>query len=804
MALNLVSPGVKVREVDLTIGRIDDINDQVGAIAGPFAKGPVGVPVLIETEQDLLNTFGKPYSADGQYEYWHTASSYLSYGGVLRVIRTDGGSGLVNANAPTAAAVTNLKILSQEDYYTNHTVSDDWHYAARNPGSWANNLRVCVIDSLADQRLAIGTDGLSVGYAITAGFSTSVAKSDGTVGVETGFLKGMITQINEGSIDVKLTSIYDNATTTWSKVAYEEGSVTKAFQGYDANLFVGISTLTSENFANRYRIYNDAGTEQQIERYRFGGSVGSGSSIVSFDSFDSRYVTFGDTLKSLNGTLTATVVGFTTASNPGVILNQTAGVGMANTTFIIKSGIGSGLTLSNVNTATDWYNQQTLGLTNSTVYWKSIADRPKTSEYTADRMGEHDEIHVAIVDDNGDITGSSGNIIEKWTNLSKAADAKVSPSTAVYYKDYVAQFSEYIFVGAAHTGTGTKFTSMGGYTVDSTGAWGGNAQSTTFNAIGSKSWSLASGSDYGGVDRFNVELGDVVGGYSVLENPAEYSVNFLINGPSGGASIYESQAKASKLIQIAETRKDCIACISPHRSSVVNVTSSDAQTSGIIQFYDALPSSSYAVFDSGYKYMYDRFNNSFRYIPLNGDVAGLMARTSINSFPWFSPAGATRGTINNAIKLAYNPSQAQRDLLYPKRVNPVMFSPGAGMVLFGDKTALKVASAFDRINVRRLFLTIESTIERAAKAQLFEFNDVLTRTNFLNIVEPYLRDVKAKRGISDFVVICDETNNTPDVIDANQFKADIFVKPARSINFIGLTFVATRSGISFDEVIGAV
>ena len=184
--------------------------------------------------------------------------------------------------------------------------------------------------------------------------------------------------------------------------------------------------LQVKTSANRYRIYNDAGTEQQIERYRFGGSVGSGSSIVSFDSFDSRYVTFGDTLKSLNGTLTATVVGFTTRTNPGVILNQTAGVGMANTTFIIKSGIGSGLTLSNVNTATDWYNQQTLGLTNSTVYWKSIADRPKTSEYTADRMGEHDEIHVAIVDDNGDITGSSGNIIEKWTNLSKAADVGFS------------------------------------------------------------------------------------------------------------------------------------------------------------------------------------------------------------------------------------------------------------------------------------------------------------------------------------------------------------------------------------------
>ena len=215
-----------------------------------------------------------------------------------------------------------------------------------------------------------------------------------------------------------------------------------------------------------------------------------------------------------------------------------------------------------------------------------------------------------------------------------------------------------------------------------------------------------------------------------------------------------------------------------------------------------MSSSSYSVFDSGYKYTFDRFNNTFRYIPLNGDIAGIMARTSINSYPWFSPAGSQRGTINNAIKLAYNPSQAQRDLLYPKRINPVIFSAGAGMILFGDKTGLKEASAFDRINVRRLFLTIESTIERAARAQLFEFNDTLTRTNFLNIVEPYLRDVKAKRGITDFVVVCDESNNTPDVIDANQFKADIFVKPARSINFIGLTFVATRTGISFDEVIG--
>jgi phage tail sheath protein FI len=202
--------------------------------------------------------------------------------------------------------------------------------------------------------------------------------------------------------------------------------------------------------------------------------------------------------------------------------------------------------------------------------------------------------------------------------------------------------------------------------------------------------------------------------------------------------------------------------------------------------------------------MFDRFNGTFSYIPCNSDVAGLMARTSTENYAWFSPAGSVRGSLNNVVKLAYNPSKAQRDALYTKRINPIISSPGAGFILFGDKTALSYASAFDRINVRTLFLTIEKAIERAARAQLFEFNDSVTRANFINIVEPYLRDVKGKRGITDFIVIADESNNTPDIIDSNQFRADIFVKPARSINFIGLNFVATRSGVSFTEIIGTV
>ena len=805
MALNLVSPGVKVREVDLTVGRIDGLADQVGAIAGPFAKGPVNEPVLIETEADLLATFGKPYTADGQYEYWMTASAFLSYGGVLRVLRS-GNDVLSNANVPVGAAVTNLQIKSQEDYYNNYSQPTSWHYAARSPGSWANDLKICTIDGAADQRIAIGTEGLSVGFAVTAAFSSQVANTDGTVGVQTGYLKGIITGINVGSVDVKVAAKHNVSDDTWTKASYEEGSETNSFQGYSLSIFTANETADSTvNHANRLKIFNNSGQSVSIERTQFQANIGIGSTTIAFGSdLNTLKTAPGDTIRSLNGTYSGTIVAYaTTGGVAQIIMDTAATVAFANTAFQVMSGIDSGIYLREGNSVVDWYDQQTLGLTNQTIFWSQIANRPSTSEYAKDRSGENDEVHVVIVDDTGKVTGTSGNIVEKWTGLSKATDAKVSPSTNIYYKDYVAQFSNYAFVGVAQTGLGLKNTALSGYTVDGSGVWGQPAQGVNFNGSGPKTFSLASGNDYGGIGRYECSLGEVVNSYTVLDNPAEYAVNFLIQGPSSGASIYEAQAKANKLLSIASVRKDCVACISPYRSGVVGVTNTDQQTANIVQFYDSLQSTSYGVFDSGYKYTFDRFNNTFRYIPLNGDIAGLMARTSINSFPWFSPAGAARGTINNAIKLAYNPSQAQRDTIYPKRINPVIFSPGSGIVLFGDRTAQKQASAFDRINVRRLFLTIEGTIERAARSQLFEFNDELTRSNFLNIVEPYLRDVKSKRGISDFVVICDETNNTPDVIDSNTFKADIFVKPARSINFIGLTFVATRTGIAFDEVVGS-
>jgi len=791
MALNLVSPGVRIREVDLTVGGITAANNQVGAIAGPFQKGPVDVPVLIETENDLLNTFGKPISSDAQYEYWLGASSYLSYGGILRVVRCNG-TALNNANSTGigSTAGTTLKIKSAEDY-NNLTTAPAWAWAARNPGSWANNLKVCVVDAAADQRIAIGTIGLSnaVGFAVTAGFSATVA-GIGTTTLESGTLKGIITKVNAGSIDVKITAKTGSGSSIFTETSYSEG---------DVNAFNSDQTIRITNNSNSF-------VKIETSTARFTGTTSTGSTSINVSTVPTDLVT-GQFIVEVSGLnsfiqVDATYVGVgSTANSIGISTAATASGTVELAVLGIASSGRTGATVS------DWYNEQTLGLTNATVYWKNIAPRPRTSQYASERSGRNDELHVVVVDDTGAVTGSAGNILEKYTNVSKALDAKISPSQAIYYKDIIANNSQYIFPGLAPTGNKTKFSTPSGVTSASDTTWGLEAQGNTFNCIGASIYNLSSGRDYSGVSSvggYSVGLSDVISAYRNFTNPAEYKIDFLIGGPSGGATIYESQAKANELIAIADIRKDCVATISPHRSDVVNVANSDTQTNNIVKFFDPLTSSSYAVFDTGYKYVYDRFNNQFRYVACNADVAGLMARTSINQYPWFSPAGASRGALNNAVKLAYNPSQAQRDTLYPKRINPIIFSPGAGIILFGDKTALSYTSAFDRINVRRLFLTLESSIERAARAQLFEFNDTITRANFINIVEPYLRDVKSKRGITDFVVVCDESNNTPDVIDGNQFKADIYIKPARSINFIGLTFVATRTGVSFEEIIGTV
>ena len=508
-------------------------------------------------------------------------------------------------------------------------------------------------------------------------------------------------------------------------------------------------------------------------------------------------------------------------STAGVNSTQAYAEGTQFGSFLQGNPLNIGA-LANANThsaatSVDWYDQQTLGLTNSTVYWKEIAPKPTTNSYVTERSGKNDALHVVIVDDLGSITGIQGNILEKHTSLSKAQDciSAVNSPQKIWYEDFLALYSEEIYAGGnpsaavdtywATTPQATGFSAAGGWTKNSLtdGLWGVDAQGVTFSAIGNKTYTLTGGVDYSAAGGMKCELGDIITSYGKFSNKDEVAVDYLIMGP-GFDSESDSQAKAGKLLAIAGDRKDCVATIGPHRANVVGITNSTTQTDNLIKYFSSLSSSSYGVFDSGYKYTYDRFNNKFRWIPTNADIAGLMCRTNIVAYPWFSPAGQQRGILNNAIKLAYNPNKSERDRLYPARINSVVTQPGLGTLLFGDKTALGYASAFDRINVRRLFLTVEQALQKAAEAQLFELNDELTRANFRNIVEPYLRDVQAKRGLYGFLVVCDSTNNTPDVIDNNEFRADIFLKPAKSINYVTLTFVATRTGVSFDEVAGRV
>ena len=407
-------------------------------------------------------------------------------------------------------------------------------------------------------------------------------------------------------------------------------------------------------------------------------------------------------------------------------------------------------------------------------YYDLFNKAPGTSTYAQQRGGSGDELHIIVVDEDGGINGTKGEVLEKFEAVSKASDAKSPQGDTNYYSDVLYNSSNYVF-WMDHNASGSN--------------WGTAAASTAFTDVTSVSKvSLSNGSD-----GTTATTAQVKSAYEKYQDAETTDVGLIIAGAGDSTHI-------DNLITIAENRKDCVVFASPERSDVVNVTNSATQKDNVVNFFNGISSSSYVFFDSGYKYMYDRYNDIYRYVPLNSDMAGLSARTDMLADAWYSPAGLNRGVVRGAVKLAFNPTKSQRDELYRARVNPVTTFPGQGTVLFGDKTGLTNPSAFDRVNVRRLFIVLEKAISSASKVQLFEFNDEFTRAGFRNMVEPFLREVQGRRGITDFLVVCDETNNTGEVIDRNEFVAEIFVKPARSINFISLQFVATRTGVSFEEV----
>ena len=409
-------------------------------------------------------------------------------------------------------------------------------------------------------------------------------------------------------------------------------------------------------------------------------------------------------------------------------------------------------------------------------YKDEFPSSPGTSSYVSAKGGANDEIHIIVLDATGDISGTPNSIIEKFAFVSKASDAKDDSGNSNYYKNVVANRSKYIrWMSHSETITGNI-------------SWGAAATANTYKLMTANlTVTLAGGADG------TIVAANVISSYNAFSSAESTDVSLIVSGPADATVI-------TQLRTLAETRKDCLVFVSPEKADCVD--NAGDEVTDILAYRNTLSSSSYLVMDGNWKYQYDKFNDVYRWIPLNGDVAGLCAKTDLERDPWFSPGGLNRGILRNVIKLAWNPSKADRDNLYSKGVNPVVTFQGEGSVLFGDKTLLSKPSAFDRINVRRLFIVLEKSISQAARFSLFEFNDQFTRAQFVNLVEPFLRDVQGRRGITDFRVVCDESNNTGEVIDRNEFVGDIYIKPARSINFIQLNFVAVRTGVSFDEVVG--
>ena len=734
----LVSPGVHVREIDLT-NVVPAVSTSIGAIAGPFQKGPVSSVTAISSEEQLLQTFGKPNSSN--FEWWFTAANFLQYGDALRVVRAE--SAIVNAGANSG-----ILIRDDDHYEDSFSTGQGSHgeWAARTAGTWGNSIGVDICPSARAFEQPLGTLNLVNGAGAVGDLQITVDDQDATDAT-----------IAVGDIIKFFTN---NSVTATSNGAITVPSKTLTVDGNSGTIAVGQRVIGAG--------ISDGGIQAKVV------TVTSQTSLIL-----DKAITVADNVPLAFDTVTAVESG-------NVEYEVTSVSGEVLTIRQLDDPAGGGL--------------KTVIPDNSYIQrrWRfsDLFDGPPgTSDWaTANGRGEKDELHVCVYDTTGDITGfdvdvkgqRTAALIEVFPALSKNPSAKTTQGGNNYYPDVIFRSSNFIY-WTDHLAAGSN--------------WGTDVATGT-------DYTLVSGVDVsaltGGTDDYSVTAGEIERGYDKFADTENLDINLVMGGPSSGVTDSDDgqDTFVTMITDLVELRKDCVGFVSPYRAATVGVTSSIAQTFNVRNAFDKCPSSSYMVFDSGYKYMYDKYNDVYRFVPLNGDTAGLCANTDSVADPWFSPAGYNRGGVRGAIKLSYNPQKADRDILYKSRINPVVDFPGQGVTLFGDKTALSKPSAFDRINVRRLFLVLEKAIATAAKFQLFEFNDEFTRAQFRNLVEPFLRDVQGRRGISDFKVVCDSTNNTGEVIDRNEFIGDIYIKPARAINFITLNFIAVRTGVSFSEVGG--
>jgi hypothetical protein len=885
MAFQL-SPGVVVTEEDRTTF-VPSVATTAGAFTGAFQWGPVDEVTTIDTETNLVSTFGKPN--DTTAGYFFTAANFLSYGNNLKVVRvanqgvarnavsSPGGSvvsaAFNDAISNTFVTASNITVLFADpttgsDVATGTVTLDTTGGVARillsTGGSGYNSVPNVTISApgSGDRATAVASIGTGIISQITVQDAGNNYTSASNIVIQyqqdTGAAANLVVRYklhdlaitNAGTnygptANIQFSGNIDAGGTHATATIIRTGNtitgftITSSGSGYygvpaitinrnDGN--TGVNAVVTANVGYGYianvTIVNPGGGNYSVvptltinRNNSLGGATANATARISAEVYEITILDNGSGYTS-NPTVTITPAaddvahitsnasavsvveyginrinvthggkGYT--SNPVAVVAENSGfIALAsgtiefNTTLITNTdnyianhssgGFGVGefaakypgvlgnsikVSFADYDSYADWQ-------------YASLFDSiPDTSSYVSGRGGDYDELHIVVVDATGAWSGTAGSILEKYAFVSKANDAKNSDGSTNYYKDVVNNQSKYIW-WLDHPSAGTNW---------------GTASTTNFARLSANVTSTLTG----GVSGDSVTAGNVASGYAMFSNDELYDVSLIPMGPTTDVSTVNS------VIDIATTRRDCVVFASPPYTSVVNAIN---QADNIVTYRNQLTDSSYAVLDSGWKYQYDRYNDKYRYIPLNGDIAGLAARTDYIADPWFSPAGYNRGVIKNVVKLAYSPSKTDRDTLYKKNVNPVVTFPGQGTLLFGDKTLQSRPSAFDRINVRRLFIVLEKAISTASKFQLFEFNDPFTRGQFRNLVEPFLRDVQGRRGITDFKVVCDETNNPASVIDTNQFVADIYIKPARSINFIQLNFIATRTGVSFEEV----
>jgi len=670
----LVSPGIQVREFDLTTV-VPAVATTEGAIAGVFQWGPVEQRVLVSSEKNLASRFGEP-TADN-FETFFTAASFLAYGNQLYVSRAVDSTAF---NATANVGVVANTLVRNDDHYESLTFGDsDLLYIAKYPGSLGNSLQISVCDS-ADA------------------YSNNHTNDDSDTTVALKFTTGA----NTANLDI-------------------------------INNVDGFATANTEMNTIRGKL------------------------------------NVGDLLEIGNTTLGTQFIRITeigSASRIGSSNTYTATIKLSE-----KMSLISDITMDTVKRRWGFFNL--------------FDSAPGTSDYVADRHsggeGARDEVHVVVLDEDGDITGQKRTVLETFSNLSRATDAKTPDGSANYYKTVLNTSSDWVWWANDRSGAAS--------------ATAANISASTNEDPLYQSFTQGAGEG----DESTVSLGALQTASDLFADPEKVDISIFMQGKARGGT--NGTAYANYLIDnVAEKRLDTVVTISPERADVVGNRINPADD--IVTFRNSLRSSSYGICDTGYKYMYDKYNDVFRYVPLNGDIAGLMVRTDNQRDPWYSPAGFNRGELKNVVRLAFNPNQAERDVLYRADVNPVATFRNQGNILFGDKTLLGRPSAFSRINVRRLFIVLEKAISTAAKFTLFELNDEFTRAQFVSLVEPFLRTVKGRRGITDFRVVCDESNNTAEIIDRNEFVGDIYIKPARSINFIRLNFVAVRTGVAFEEIVG--